>query len=49
MDEYNESKAKAEEIVLAANGKEGLLTVALRPAGIFGFVASRSYFRDAEK
>ncbi|KAG7088488.1 hypothetical protein E1B28_012476 [Marasmius oreades] len=36
MDAYNESKAKAEEAVLAANGKEGLLTVALRPAGIFG-------------
>jgi len=36
LDAYNESKAKAEEIVLAANGKDGLLTVALRPAGIFG-------------
>ncbi|KAK7056739.1 erg26, C-3 sterol dehydrogenase [Paramarasmius palmivorus] len=36
MDAYNESKAKAEEAVLAANGKNGLLTVALRPAGIFG-------------
>jgi sterol-4alpha-carboxylate 3-dehydrogenase (decarboxylating) len=36
MDGYNESKAKAEEMVLAANGKDGLLTVALRPAGIFG-------------
>ncbi|KAF9013480.1 hypothetical protein BDQ17DRAFT_1537136 [Cyathus striatus] len=36
MDAYNESKAKAEEAVLAANGKGGLLTVALRPAGIFG-------------
>ncbi|KAM5533594.1 hypothetical protein V8D89_012707 [Ganoderma adspersum] len=36
MDPYNESKAKAEEIVLAANGKGGLYTVALRPAGIFG-------------
>lgn len=38
LDAYNESKAKAEEIVLAANGKDGLLTVALRPAGIFGCV-----------
>ena len=38
MDAYNESKAKAEEIVLAANGKGGLLTVALRPAGIYGYV-----------
>lgn len=36
MDAYNESKAKAEEAVLAANGQGGLLTVALRPAGIFG-------------
>jgi sterol-4alpha-carboxylate 3-dehydrogenase (decarboxylating) len=37
MDPYNESKAKAESMVLEANGKGGLLTVALRPAGIFGF------------
>ncbi|KAG6836106.1 hypothetical protein H0H93_011333 [Arthromyces matolae] len=36
LDAYNDSKAKAEAIVLAANGKEGLLTVAIRPAGIFG-------------
>jgi len=36
MDAYNESKAKAEEAVIEANGKGGLLTVALRPAGIFG-------------
>lgn len=36
MDAYNESKAKAEELVLAANGVKGLLTVSLRPAGIFG-------------
>ncbi|KAJ7626670.1 C-3 sterol dehydrogenase [Mycena polygramma] len=36
MDAYTESKAKAEEAVLQANGKNGLLTVALRPAGIFG-------------
>jgi sterol-4alpha-carboxylate 3-dehydrogenase (decarboxylating) len=38
MDAYNETKAKAEELVLAANGKMGLLTVALRPSGIFGSV-----------
>lgn len=38
LDAYNESKAKAEELVLAANGTDGLLTVALRPAGIFGYV-----------
>ncbi|KAI0030427.1 3-beta hydroxysteroid dehydrogenase/isomerase [Vararia minispora EC-137] len=36
MDAYNDSKAKAEQIVLEANSKGGLLTVALRPAGIFG-------------
>ena len=36
LDAYNESKAKAEELILDANGKGGLLTVALRPAGIFG-------------
>ncbi|KAJ7505379.1 C-3 sterol dehydrogenase [Mycena galericulata] len=35
-DAYTDSKAKAEEAVLEANGKNGLLTVALRPAGIFG-------------
>lgn len=38
MDAYNESKCKAEEMVLAANGQKGLLTVSLRPAGIFGCV-----------
>ncbi|GAA5849221.1 hypothetical protein JCM8547_006480 [Rhodosporidiobolus lusitaniae] len=36
LDPYNVTKAKAEKIVLAANGKSGLLTIALRPAGIFG-------------
>jgi len=36
MDAYNDSKAKGEAIILEANGKGGLLTVALRPAGIFG-------------
>ncbi|UZJ51497.1 hypothetical protein CBS101457_000817 [Exobasidium rhododendri] len=39
MDAYNETKAKAERLVLEANtdaGTEGLKTVALRPAGIFG-------------
>ncbi|CEQ41251.1 SPOSA6832_02943 [Sporobolomyces salmonicolor] len=36
LDPYNVTKAKAEKIVLEANGKGGLLTVALRPAGIFG-------------
>ncbi|KAG5638170.1 hypothetical protein H0H81_001466 [Sphagnurus paluster] len=38
LDSYNDSKAKAEAIVLEANGKGGLLTVAIRPAGIFGCV-----------
>ncbi|KAG6335971.1 hypothetical protein ID866_3124 [Astraeus odoratus] len=36
LDAYNDSKAKAEALVLESNGKGGLLTVALRPAGIFG-------------
>ena len=38
FDSYNDSKAKGEALVLEANGKAGLLTVALRPAGIFGQV-----------
>jgi len=41
LDAYNESKAKAEEAVLAANGKNGLLTAALRPASIFGYFQLR--------
>lgn len=37
MDGYNKTKAEAEEMVLKANSfKDGFLTVALRPAGIFG-------------
>ncbi|KAH7885034.1 3-beta hydroxysteroid dehydrogenase/isomerase family-domain-containing protein [Phlebopus sp. FC_14] len=36
FDAYNDSKAKGEALILEANGKGGLLTVALRPAGIFG-------------
>ncbi|KIY46549.1 C-3 sterol dehydrogenase [Fistulina hepatica ATCC 64428] len=36
MDAYNDSKSRAEAAVLAANGKNGLLTCALRPASIFG-------------
>ncbi|CCM04919.1 uncharacterized protein FIBRA_07116 [Fibroporia radiculosa] len=36
MDAYNESKAKAEKLVLEANGKDGLYTVSLRVAGLFG-------------
>ena len=38
FDAYNDSKAKGEALVLEANGKGSLLTVALRPAGIFGYV-----------
>lgn len=45
LDAYNESKAKAEQLILEANGKDGLLTVALRPAGIFGYEI-RSYSSD---
>ncbi|KAG0148515.1 hypothetical protein CROQUDRAFT_714496 [Cronartium quercuum f. sp. fusiforme G11] len=36
LDDYNITKARAEAIILEANGKEELLTCALRPAGIFG-------------
>lgn len=37
MDGYNETKAIAEEMVLKANDpSNGFLTIALRPAGIFG-------------
>ncbi|WWD21467.1 hypothetical protein CI109_105953 [Kwoniella shandongensis] len=36
LDAYNETKVAAEKMVLAANGEEGLLTCAIRPAGIFG-------------
>lgn len=36
LDAYNETKARAETMVLGANGQGGLLTCALRPSGIFG-------------
>lgn len=36
MDGYNETKAIAEQAVMNANDPNGLLTVCLRPAGIFG-------------
>lgn len=36
MDAYNETKAEAERLILEANGKNGLMTVAIRPSGIFG-------------
>ena len=35
-DLYSHTKGLAEDLVLAANRKDGILTVALRPAGIFG-------------
>lgn len=36
MDGYNETKAAAEQAVMKANNPKNLLTVCLRPAGIFG-------------
>ncbi|PKK75456.1 C-3 sterol dehydrogenase [Rhizophagus irregularis] len=36
MNVYNETKAAGEKLVLEANGRNGLLTCALRPCGIFG-------------
>eukprot|EP00899_Mesostigma_viride_P019715 jgi/Mesvir1/27745/Mv07435-RA.1 len=36
LDAYTDTKARAEQAVLAANGRKGLLTCALRPSGIFG-------------
>ncbi|WWC59305.1 uncharacterized protein I303_101856 [Kwoniella dejecticola CBS 10117] len=36
LDAYNETKVAAEKMVLEANGVGGLLTCAIRPAGIFG-------------
>ena len=36
LDAYNDTKARAEELVLEANGVKGVLTCALRPSGIFG-------------
>lgn len=35
-DFYSDAKAHAETLVLSANGRQGLLTCALRPSGIFG-------------
>ncbi|NRB39574.1 MAG: NAD-dependent epimerase/dehydratase family protein [Pseudomonadales bacterium] len=43
-DLYTETKIKAEELVLQANGKEGLLTCAIRPGGIYG--AESNYMLD---
>jgi sterol-4alpha-carboxylate 3-dehydrogenase (decarboxylating) len=38
LDAYSGTKAVAEKLVLEANDKGGLKTVALRPSGIFGWV-----------
>ncbi|XP_024375719.1 3beta-hydroxysteroid-dehydrogenase/decarboxylase [Physcomitrium patens] len=35
-DYYSDCKAQGEALVLSANGKNGLLTCAIRPSGIFG-------------
>ena len=35
-DTYSETKAQGEALVLAANGKSGLVTCAIRPSSIFG-------------
>lgn len=36
LDYYSSSKAEAEKEVLAANGKDGMATCSIRPAGIWG-------------
>jgi len=36
LDPYSKTKAEAEKYVLQANGRKGLLTVSLRPSGLFG-------------
>jgi len=36
MDSYNKTKELAERSVLAANGNKGLMTISLRPSGLFG-------------
>lgn len=43
-DLYTETKIAAEKLVLEANGKEGLLTCAIRPGGIYG--AESNYMLD---
>lgn len=37
-DDYSETKAIAEQFVLAANGQKQLSTCSLRVAGLFGYV-----------
>lgn len=36
FDDYNESKMLAEQLVLRANGQNGISTASLRVAGLFG-------------
>ncbi|KAK9718478.1 erg26, C-3 sterol dehydrogenase [Basidiobolus ranarum] len=36
FDPYMVTKAKAEKMILASNGQDGLLTVAIRPSGVYG-------------
>jgi sterol-4alpha-carboxylate 3-dehydrogenase (decarboxylating) len=36
LDAYTESRALAEQLVLGANDAQGLRTVCIRPAGVFG-------------
>lgn len=40
IDAYNHTKGIAEKLVIEANGKEGMKTVAIRPSGIFGLACS---------
>lgn len=45
IDAYHETKAKAEEMVLHANGRKGLQTCALRPGILYGYALSLPYER----
>ena len=42
VDDYSETKATAEQLVLAANGQKRLSTCSLRVAGLFGYVGMTS-------
>ncbi|KAF8272236.1 C-3 sterol dehydrogenase [Lactarius quietus] len=46
LDAYNESKAQGEQLVIAANGVDGLLTVALRPAGFWVVLGFAKVFKE---
>ena len=43
VDDYSETKATAEQLVLAANGQKRLSTCSLRVAGLFGYVKMTSF------